>query len=82
MASPCCLDHVISNAGEAAAKQIGPDAIPLQLDATDRVSIAAAAERIRKEFDRLDLLGQRHLHATPSSMDAVVLKKGRSSEGE
>jgi NAD(P)-dependent dehydrogenase (short-subunit alcohol dehydrogenase family) len=42
--------------GEAAAKEIGPGAIALQLDVTDRVSIATAAERIRKEFDRLDLL--------------------------
>jgi NAD(P)-dependent dehydrogenase (short-subunit alcohol dehydrogenase family) len=42
--------------GEAAAKGIGPGAIPLQLDVTDRASIAAAAERIRKEFGRLDLL--------------------------
>ena len=42
--------------GEIAAQQIGPGAIALQLDVTDRVSIAAAAERIRKEFGRLDLL--------------------------
>jgi NAD(P)-dependent dehydrogenase (short-subunit alcohol dehydrogenase family) len=42
--------------GEAAAKEIGPGAIPLQLDVTDRASIADAAERIRKEFGRLDLL--------------------------
>jgi len=42
--------------GEAAAKKIGPDTIPLQLDVTDRVSIATAAERIRKEFGRIDLL--------------------------
>ena len=42
--------------GEAAAKEIGPGAIPLQLDVTDRVSIASAAERIRKEFGHLDLL--------------------------
>jgi NAD(P)-dependent dehydrogenase (short-subunit alcohol dehydrogenase family) len=42
--------------GEAAAKEIGPGAIALQLDVTDRVSIAAAAERIRKELGRLDLL--------------------------
>jgi NAD(P)-dependent dehydrogenase (short-subunit alcohol dehydrogenase family) len=42
--------------GEVAAKEIGSIAIPLQLDVTDRVSIATAAERIRKEFDRLDLL--------------------------
>jgi NAD(P)-dependent dehydrogenase (short-subunit alcohol dehydrogenase family) len=42
--------------GEAAAREIGLRAIALQLDVTDRVSIAAAAERIRKEFGRLDLL--------------------------
>ena len=44
--------------GEAAARQIGPGAIALQLDVTDRASIAAAAERVRKEFGRLDLLVQ------------------------
>jgi NAD(P)-dependent dehydrogenase (short-subunit alcohol dehydrogenase family) len=42
--------------GEAAAKQIGPDARALQLDVTDQASITAAAERIRKEFGRVDVL--------------------------
>jgi NAD(P)-dependent dehydrogenase (short-subunit alcohol dehydrogenase family) len=42
--------------GEAATKKIGRGAIALQLDVTDRVSIAAAAERIGKEFGCLDLL--------------------------
>ena len=42
--------------GEAVATEIGSSAIPLQLDVTDRVSIATAAERIREEFGRLDLL--------------------------
>jgi NAD(P)-dependent dehydrogenase (short-subunit alcohol dehydrogenase family) len=42
--------------GEAAAKEIGKGAIALQIDVTDRVSIDAAAETIRKEFGRLDLL--------------------------
>jgi NAD(P)-dependent dehydrogenase (short-subunit alcohol dehydrogenase family) len=42
--------------GEAAAKEIGSGAIALQLDVTDRVSIAAAAERVREEFGQLDLL--------------------------
>jgi NAD(P)-dependent dehydrogenase (short-subunit alcohol dehydrogenase family) len=42
--------------GQAAAKEIGPGAIALQLDVTDQASIAAAAERIRKELGRLDLL--------------------------
>jgi NAD(P)-dependent dehydrogenase (short-subunit alcohol dehydrogenase family) len=36
--------------GEAAAREIGAGAIALQLDVTDRVSIADAAERVRKEF--------------------------------
>jgi NAD(P)-dependent dehydrogenase (short-subunit alcohol dehydrogenase family) len=42
--------------GETAAKEIGPDARALQLDVTDQASIAAAADRIRKEFGRLDVL--------------------------
>jgi NAD(P)-dependent dehydrogenase (short-subunit alcohol dehydrogenase family) len=42
--------------GEAAAKEIGQGAIALQLDVTDRLSIATAADRIRKEVGRLDLL--------------------------
>jgi len=42
--------------GEAAAKEVGPDAHALQLDVTDQASIAAAAERVRTEFGRLDLL--------------------------
>ena len=44
--------------GEDAARNIGQGAIALQLDVTDKDSIAAAAERIRKEFGRLDLLVQ------------------------
>lgn len=42
--------------GETAAKSIGADARALQLDVTDRASIAAAAERIRNELGRLDVL--------------------------
>ena len=44
--------------GEAAAKEIGPGAIALQLDVTDQASISAAAERIREAFGRLDVLVQ------------------------
>ena len=44
--------------GEAAAQEIGADAIALQLDVTDGASIAAAAERIRRELGRLDVLIQ------------------------
>lgn len=42
--------------GEAAAKEVGPNAHALQLDVTDQASITAAAECVRKEFGRLDVL--------------------------
>ena len=42
--------------GEAAAKEIGKRAHAIQIDVTDQASIAAAAERIRREFGRLDVL--------------------------
>lgn len=42
--------------GEDAAKEIGANAVPMQIDVTDHASIAAAAERIRSDFGRLDLL--------------------------
>ena len=42
--------------GEAAAKEIGPEARALQLDVTDQASVAAAAKRVRNEIGRLDVL--------------------------
>jgi NAD(P)-dependent dehydrogenase (short-subunit alcohol dehydrogenase family) len=42
--------------GEAAAKRVGANARGLQLDVTNPASIAAAAERIRSELGRLDVL--------------------------
>jgi NAD(P)-dependent dehydrogenase (short-subunit alcohol dehydrogenase family) len=42
--------------GEAAAKQIGPDARAIQLDVTDQASITAAEKRICEELGRLDVL--------------------------
>jgi NAD(P)-dependent dehydrogenase (short-subunit alcohol dehydrogenase family) len=42
--------------GEAAAKEVGQDAHALQLEVTDQASIAAAGERVSKEFGRLDVL--------------------------
>jgi len=42
--------------GEIAATEIGAGAIAIQIDVTDQTSISAAAERIEKEFGRLDLL--------------------------
>lgn len=42
--------------GQSAATTIGGNAHAIQLDVTDQVSIDAAADRIRKEFGRLDIL--------------------------
>ena len=42
--------------GETAARSIGAAAHAVQLDVTDQASITAAAERIRNEFGRLDVL--------------------------
>jgi NAD(P)-dependent dehydrogenase (short-subunit alcohol dehydrogenase family) len=42
--------------GDAAAKEIGPGAIAVQIDVTVQASIAAATERIQNEFGRLDVL--------------------------
>jgi NAD(P)-dependent dehydrogenase (short-subunit alcohol dehydrogenase family) len=42
--------------GETAAKSVGEGAHAIQLDVIDPASIAAAAERIRREFGRLDVL--------------------------
>jgi NAD(P)-dependent dehydrogenase (short-subunit alcohol dehydrogenase family) len=44
--------------GQAAAKEVGPRAYALQLDVTDQASITAAAQRVRDEFGRLDVLIQ------------------------
>lgn len=42
--------------GERAAKEIGENVIPLQLDVTDQVSVNAAASHIKEQFGYLDLL--------------------------
>jgi NAD(P)-dependent dehydrogenase (short-subunit alcohol dehydrogenase family) len=42
--------------GQAAAKTIEGDAHVLRLDVTDKASIAAAGQRVRNEFGRLDVL--------------------------
>ncbi|MEO9337094.1 SDR family oxidoreductase [Mesorhizobium sp. SB112] len=41
---------------EAAAREVGTTAVAIQLDVTDQASITAAAERVREEFGRLDVL--------------------------
>jgi len=60
--------------GQTAAKSVGADAHAVHLDVTDHKSIAAAAERIRKEFGRLDVLIQ---NAAISNMNK---KPGQSVE--
>lgn len=52
--------------GQVAATEVGPAAVALQLDVTDETSIAAAAERIRREFGRLDVLIQNAAIASAS----------------
>ncbi len=62
--------------GETAAKSVGADARALQLDVTNQDSIAAAAERIRNEFGRLDVLvnnaGVSHAGKPGRSMEEIV----------
>ena len=44
--------------GEAAAREVGPNAHALHLDVTDQASITAAAKHLQSEFGRLDVLIQ------------------------
>lgn len=44
--------------GKAAAASMGEGAVAIQIDVTDRASIAEAAKRIETEFGRLDVLVQ------------------------
>ncbi|GGE85630.1 SDR family NAD(P)-dependent oxidoreductase [Sphingomonas prati] len=55
--------------GEAAASEVGPTAAALQLDVTDQASVTAAAERVRLEFGRLDVLIQNAAIATVSDRE-------------
>ena len=68
--------------GEAAAKGVGGDARALQIDVTDPASIAAAAERVRAEFGRLDVLvnnaGVSHA-GEPGRSLAEMMESGRPS---
>jgi NAD(P)-dependent dehydrogenase (short-subunit alcohol dehydrogenase family) len=68
--------------GNAAAKIVGADARAVQLDVTDGASIAAAAERIRQELGRLDVLVNNaaisHLDAPGWTLETAA-KSGRPS---
>jgi hypothetical protein len=67
--------------GETAARDIGADAHGIQLDVTDPVSITAAAERVRTEFGRLDLLVNNaaisHAGAPGKTLEQVI-QEGRA----
>jgi NAD(P)-dependent dehydrogenase (short-subunit alcohol dehydrogenase family) len=68
--------------GEDAAKSIGPSARAIQLDVTDPASITAAAERIRTELGRLDVLVNNAAisHAQKSGLSfEEMLQVGRPS---
>ena len=68
--------------GDVAAKAVGPDARAIRIDVTDRASVAAAAERIRAEFGRLDVLVNNAgiLHAgKPGGSLAEMMEAGRPS---
>ena len=66
--------------GETAAQGIDGDAHAIQLDVTDQASITAAADRVREEFGRLDVLinnagiSVRHkfLDITPEEWEKVL----------
>jgi NAD(P)-dependent dehydrogenase (short-subunit alcohol dehydrogenase family) len=68
--------------GEAAARDIGKNAHAIQLDVTDKASIAAAAARIEKEYGRLDILVNNAGISKAGKMEGTfedMIKKGRIS---
>lgn len=68
--------------GETAAKSVGDGALAVQLDVTDQASIDAAAQRIRNELGRLDVLvnnaGIAHTGQPGRSLEEVA-QSGRPS---
>jgi NAD(P)-dependent dehydrogenase (short-subunit alcohol dehydrogenase family) len=69
--------------GQAAAKEVGPDAHAVQLDVMDHASITAAAEYIRKELGRLDVLVNNaaisHTNRLPGASIEEYVKLNRPS---
>jgi len=58
--------------GQRAAEEIGEGASAIELDVTDPISIAKAAERVSSEFGRLDLLVN----------NAAIIQSGRYASGQ
>ncbi|WP_172298856.1 SDR family oxidoreductase [Pseudoruegeria sp. HB172150] len=62
--------------GDTAAAGVEGDAHAIQLDVTDEVSVAAAADRVRREFGRLDVLvnnaGISHAGGPERSFDDII----------
>jgi NAD(P)-dependent dehydrogenase (short-subunit alcohol dehydrogenase family) len=61
--------------GEIAAQSIGAAVHAVQLDVTDQASITAAAERIRSEFGRLDILIQNAAISNTSKQTAQSVEE-------
>jgi NAD(P)-dependent dehydrogenase (short-subunit alcohol dehydrogenase family) len=71
--------------GQAAANEIGPEAHAVELDVTQQETIRTAAQRIRQEFGRLDVLinnaGISHAKAPGRSLTGVSAS-GRASAAD
>ena len=63
--------------GEAAAREIGPDAIAIQLDVTDQASVTAAVKHIQNEFGHLDVLVQNAGISRKSGLDLSLREYGQ-----
>lgn len=65
--------------GQAAAAEIGEGAVAVQLDVTDTASVAAAAETIRKDAGRLDILvNNAAMSTTRTDLDLAALRAASS----
>jgi NAD(P)-dependent dehydrogenase (short-subunit alcohol dehydrogenase family) len=61
--------------GQTAAKSIGAEAHAVQLDVTDQASITAAAQRIRTEFGRLDVLVNNAAISNTSKLPGMTVEE-------
>jgi NAD(P)-dependent dehydrogenase (short-subunit alcohol dehydrogenase family) len=61
--------------GQDAARSIAGDARPIQLDVTDRASVTAAADHVRNEFGRLDVLIQNAAISNTGKMQGQTIQE-------